>query len=255
MAVLTTAAKKAASVLLSKAAENLVESDDENKAAALVITIFMAVLLVIAVPTTVIAGAVGAASEYDQRQTVEDYADDDWGTDYGEIRFLDVVYYNQTDSRWGNKKYGSSGSIAKEGCGPTSVAMVVATMVDPTVTPLDVAIWSAANGYRCVGNGSYHSLIPAAGEHYGLTVTGIGAVERKLVNALKQGKMVIALMGKGHFTSKGHFIVLYGITDEGKVLVADPASYKRSQQEWDLQIIIDECKKGAGAGGPFWVFS
>ena len=29
---------------------------------------------------------------------------------------------------------------------------------------------SLSNGYRCEGNGSYHSLIPNGGEHYGLTV-------------------------------------------------------------------------------------
>ena len=38
----------------------------------------------------------------------------------------------------------------------------------------------------------------------------------------------------------------------GKILVADPASHKRSEQEWDLSIILDEARKGAAAGGPFW---
>lgn len=33
--------------------------------------------------------------------------------------------------------------------------------------------------------------------------------------------MVIAIMAPGHFTTTGHFIVLRGITEEGKVLVAD----------------------------------
>lgn len=55
-----------------------------------------------------------------------------------------------------------------------------------------------------------------------------------------------------HFTKGGHFIVLRGITAEGKILVADPASVKRSNQEWDLSIILEEARKGAGAGGPFW---
>jgi hypothetical protein len=59
-------------------------------------------------------------------------------------------------------------------------------------------------------------------------------------------------MSKGHFTSSGHFIVLRGVTSEGKILVADPASQKRSQQEWDLSLIMNEARKGAAAGGPFW---
>ena len=63
---------------------------------------------------------------------------------------------------------------------------------------------------------------------------------------------VVAIMSKGHFTSGGHFIVLRGVMD-GKILVADPASYKRSGQLWDLSIILNEASRRAGAGGPFWI--
>ena len=59
-------------------------------------------------------------------------------------------------------------------------------------------------------------------------------------------------MAQGHFTSSGHFIVLRGVTSEGKILVADPASYQRSNKEWDLSIILDEAGY-ASAGGPFWI--
>ena len=66
---------------------------------------------------------------------------------------------------------------------------------------------------------------------------------------------MIAIMSKGHFTSSGHFIVLRGVTEDGKILVADPASVKRSNQEWELGIIVNEASRKAGSGGPFWVFS
>ena len=191
------------------------------------------------------------------------YGDSDgdgyYNTDYGDVtlehRETPVVYYNQTDARWGNKLYGKTGTIGAEGCGPTALAIVVATLTDHKVTPYDVAKWSAENGHPCEGNGSYHSLIPAGGAHYGLTVTGIGNSSSKLVEALQEGKLVIALMAKGHFTSTGHFIVLRGITEDGKVLVADPASIKRSNQEWELGIVVNEARRGAAVGGPFWVFS
>ena len=182
-----------------------------------------------------------------------------YNTDYGDIVFSSadtpVVYYNQTDARWGNKLYGRTGTIGWEGCGPTALAMVVASMTDNKVTPYDVALWSAQNGYRCEGNGSYHSLIPNGGEHYGLTVDKIGKDSKKLVEALESGKLVIAIMAPGHFTTTGHFIVLRGITEEGNVLVADPASVKRSNQEWPLRTVVNEAASRAGAGGPFWVFS
>lgn len=76
---------------------------------------------------------------------------------------------------------------------------------------------------------------------------------QRIVDALSEGKLVVALMTKGHFTSGGHFIVLRGVTEDGKILVADPASYQRSQKLWDLSIILNEASKGAGAGGPFWI--
>lgn len=60
-------------------------------------------------------------------------------------------------------------------------------------------------------------------------------------------------MLKGHFTSGGHFIVLRGVTSDGQIMVADPASYSRSQKLWDLSIILNEASKRAGAGGPFWI--
>ncbi len=62
-------------------------------------------------------------------------------------------------------------------------------------------------------------------------------------------------MSKGHFTTGGHFIVLRGVTADGKILVADPGSTARSQQKWDLSIILNEANKGASAGGPFWIIS
>lgn len=182
-----------------------------------------------------------------------------YGTDYGNVTFAHadtpVVYYNQTDARWGSKLYGRTGTIGWEGCGPTALAMVVASLTDNKVTPYDVAQWSVRNGYRCEGNGSYHSLIPNGGEHYGLTVDKIGKDSKKLVEALESGKLVVAIMAPGHFTTTGHFIVLRGITEEGKVLVADPASVKRSNQEWPLRTVVNEAASRAGAGGPFWVFS
>ena len=111
-----------------------------------------------------------------------------------------------------------------------------------------MARWSYENGYWCSKSGSYHALIPAAAEAWGLPVEGCSASEgQKIVDALADGKLVVAIMLKGHFTSSGHFIVLRGVKD-GKILVADPASYDRSGMEWDLSIILNEASTHAGAG-------
>ena len=75
----------------------------------------------------------------------------------------------------------------------------------------------------------------------------------RLLRAITAMALVVAIMTKGHFTSSGHFIVLRGVTSDEKILVADPASYQRSEKEWDFSIILNEASKSAGAGGPFWI--
>ena len=174
----------------------------------------------------------------------------------GDIRFSDgatqVVYYNQLDKRYAHKPYGTD-DIGTYGCGPTCMAMVVSSLTNETVDPVEMAHWAYENGYWCSRSGSYHSLIPSAAKAWGLPVQGCGKTEgQRIVDALSQGKLVVAIMLKGHFTSSGHFIVLRGV-ENGKILVADPANYTRSQQEWDLSIILNEASGRAGAGGPFWI--
>jgi len=164
-----------------------------------------------------------------------------------------VVYYNQLDERWKNEAYGTD-NIGGYACGPTSMAIVVSSLTSDTMDPIQMSEWAYQNGYWCSGSGSYHSLIPGAAEEWGLNVEGCTASEpQRIVDALSNGKLVVAIMTKGHFTSSGHFIVLRGVTAEGKILVADPASYSRSEKEWDLSIILNEASKHAGAGGPFWI--
>lgn len=174
----------------------------------------------------------------------------------GNVRFTDgateVVYFNQLDERWANKPYGTD-NIGGYACGPTSMSIVVSSLTSETVDPVEMSKWAYENGYWCSKSGSYHSLIPGAAKHWGLTVEGCTASEpQRIIDALSSGKLVVAIMLKGHFTSSGHFIVLRGVQD-GKILVADPASYARSQKLWDLSIILNEASTRAGAGGPFWI--
>ncbi len=174
----------------------------------------------------------------------------------GDIRFEDggtpVVYFNQMDERYADKPYGTD-HIGSYGCGPSAMAIVVSSLSGETVDPVEMADWAYKNGYWCKGSGSYHALIPGAAKAWGLPVSGCSASEpQRIIDALSEGKLVVAIMAKGHFTSSGHFIVLRGVQD-GKVMVADPGSYKRSNQLWDLSIILNEASRRAAAGGPFWI--
>ena len=177
-------------------------------------------------------------------------------TSLGNVRFTDgateVVYFNQLDERWANEPYGTD-NIGGYGCGPTSMSIVVSSLTSDIVDPVEMSEWAYENGGWCSKSGSYHALIPNAAKAWGLPVEGCTASEpQRILDALSSGKLVVAIMSKGHFTSSGHFIVLRGV-QEGKILVADPASYTRSQQSWDLSIILNEASRAAGAGGPFWL--
>ncbi len=73
----------------------------------------------------------------------------------GNIRYTDggteVVYYNQLDERYANKPYGTD-DIGGYGCGPTCMAMVVSSLTDDLVDPVEMAKWSYEHGYRRIDN-------------------------------------------------------------------------------------------------------
>ena len=59
-----------------------------------------------------------------------------------------VVYYNQLDERYAGKAYGTD-NIGGYGCGPTAMAIVVSSLTDDMVDPVEMAEWSYNNGYWC----------------------------------------------------------------------------------------------------------
>lgn len=178
-------------------------------------------------------------------------------TSYEGVVFTDgpvrVTYYSQLDRRWKDLPYGTD-DIGGYGCGPTAMAIVVSSLTPDPADPPRMARWAYEHGCWCSGSGSRHSLIPKAAEAWGLKTESCTAGEpQRITDALRDGKLVVAIMGRGHFTKSGHFIVLRGVTPSGAVLTADPASCSRSRREWDLNVILKEAGKQTGAGGPFWI--
>ena len=164
-----------------------------------------------------------------------------------------LYYYNQSDEVWAEERYGND-SIRGYGCGPTALAMVIASMTgEADATPASVAAWAAKAGYCSPRSGSYLSIVQGAAEHYGLACESLGAIDADTLYArLSEGGVIVALMGPGHFTAKGHFILLHGVTLSGEILVADPNSRENSLAVWEPQVIIDELSPSRHDGAPLW---
>lgn len=156
--------------------------------------------------------------------------------------------YKQTDGKWGSLKYAvqnESSTIKSAGCGPAAVADVLSAIVSPYVDPVTCAAWALQHGYKAKGGGSYYTYPAAQGAEYGVTVRRLNVaniygstssgVHAEALAALQAGNWLIACMGKGLWTSSGHYIVVYGYKD-GMVYINDPASSSaaRGCNTWEL---------------------
>lgn len=158
------------------------------------------------------------------------------------------VDYKQNDSRWGGLPYavdGEKSTIKSAGCGPTSLADVLAAIVSPYICPVTLASWARQHNYKVKASGtSYNFFVPCAAA-YGVTVRRLNtsnvykksthSVHTQALNELQKGNWLIACMGKGNWTSSGHYVVAYGI-EGGYVYINDPASTKgtRACNTWEL---------------------
>jgi len=79
-------------------------------------------------------------NEYSFDQLIEDDNEDyiyssefDFTSYEFEDSSIDIVYFNQADSRWKDIAYGKAGTIGRSGCGPTSLAMVISALTNDTI--------------------------------------------------------------------------------------------------------------------------
>jgi len=157
----------------------------------------------------------------------------------------------QTDARWKSIPYavkGEKATIGSAGCGITCMAMVIASLVNKNITPIDTAKWSLEHGYKAYKQGTYYSYFFPQGKAYGINVTQLNTsniyksnsasaekIRLSAINELKNGNWIIACMGKGNWTSSGHYVLCYAV-DENMIYINDPASTKSSRVKGNLQM-------------------
>lgn len=153
-----------------------------------------------------------------------------------------IPRFQQWDERWGYLTYGND-NIGINGCGPTCLSMVVAGLLkDTSKSPDAVAEFSVENNYCTVASGTAWSLMSTGARKLGLKSESVSVGADSLRSVLKKGQPVICSMKPGDFTTTGHFIVLTGLTDDGKLMINDPNSITRSEKRWDIDTIVGQVK-------------
>lgn len=130
----------------------------------------------------------------------------------------------QTD--YPNVRFGS-GTVATSGCGITCLAMVASYMTGHTYLPDELADYfggRAENNIQRLEQASDALHLPwrrAKNIH-------------DVLGALQEGNLAILLMESNSiFTNSQHFIVLTGMTEDGKIFVNDP--YEPNYENWLLK--------------------
>ena len=153
-----------------------------------------------------------------------------------------IPYFNQGD--YSSTSYNGNSTIAKSGCGPTAVAMVLSGF-GANVDPVAAANYATKNG---VDKGSW-ALFPSIAKQYGVDAKQISTNNSEIEAALKERKPVIVSLNSGtKWTKNGHFVVLTDIDSDGKVTMLDPGSRERSNKKYDLSTITSDSSAS-------WIFS
>lgn len=153
-----------------------------------------------------------------------------------------IPLFLQWDVRWGYETYGSD-FMAITGCGPTCLSMVRCGLSgEDEWNPWEVAKMSEDYGFYVDGAGTSWDLMTTGATQLGLTVNSVIYDEAHIIAELKKGNPIICIMGPGDFTTSGHFIVLTGVDEEGKITVCDPNSRINSEKHWDAGEIIRQIR-------------
>ena len=128
------------------------------------------------------------------------------------------------------KSNGGKTTIASSGCGVTSFANVKGISVT------DAAEYAMKNGHRIYGSGTAAALFANNGGK------SAGSAKNAL-NEVAKGRYLVASMGPGNWTRGGHFILVYGYSDD-KVYVSDPASSKSTRAIGTKKQFTDSYKYG-----------
>ncbi len=135
--------------------------------------------------------------------------------------------YNQCDAPWGQMRVPSpDGTACQVSCGPTSMAMIIKAMTGKNVTPTDTINFTTKNNLWYGTGGTTPQANVQIAENWGVRGQQIKgpAFEAGIKDTLNKGGLVM-IAGRGatpYLVSVNHWVVIRGVTEDGKYIVADP---------------------------------
>lgn len=161
----------------------------------------------------------------------------------------EFVYYSQRSYKNHFCGRSDSSTISSSGCGITSMAMVLANLVDKSINPI-TTMNEAMESKNCGDGiaGTKASYFEVASKKYGLNYSSLAAsdasssADSKIINTLNSGGLIIANVGSNWSTvTTGHYLVIKGITADNKLIIADPMTNK-VDNPWKNYITISDMR-------------
>lgn len=158
-----------------------------------------------------------------------------------------VPLFLQYDEKWGYADYGKD-IVALRGAGPTCLSMAYTYLKqDGSMNPIKVADFATEKGYLQENGDTAWTLITDGATQLGLGSKELASNKEDMIDALKEGNVLICSVTPGDFSKVQHFILIREYKD-GFFYVNDPASEARSQVGWDYKRLNSQIAK-------MWVIS
>ena len=176
-----------------------------------------------------------------------------------------VFYYSQSDF---GESYGGYGTIGSHGCGPTSLAIVISSLLQEAHSPIELTNYMCSNGW-CSDNGaSWQQIVSVEQDYaskYGLKQKNVSDLDelRKMIRGGNALAVTIMSTGRGRpnivfndgtgMYFSGHFFVIAGITPEGDGIVVDPSSHGGNNGKSTSLEVLAQNNHNSSAEPSFWV--
>lgn len=136
-------------------------------------------------------------------------------------------YYNQNDKGIGQRKITCEGNdyyMNKYGSSITSISMAISTLLNRNISPIEILELYTSNITKCPDETNINDIFKIVIENYGpLYISDISGYD--VPQMVKEGAIVIAKINgnrKSTLSCGESYIVIYNITLEEKLIIADP---------------------------------